>query len=1170
MEDFSYVLSNYLSPNSMVRASAEAQMNRILMRGDPNDLDPLFEALNKDYDPQVKLFLALLIKKVFESSIGEQNINYFTKYVVSRKAQIVNTILNLKADLKSVNILVIVLEKCMSIFNDSNDPNLGDFNPEEVFQYIFQFYNYNKQNSNIQETFQGLYISFKLLKMLKTWEKDKFDFQNIFSKFYDKICVDFSEILFSFLSILDKLNQNNLNNLNSTLSQTEINELLILIQYITLYLKIAKHSVNFLQKEQREKIMDLTFQFLIKVLFNLNFILQQGRILDTSYNLTNSDKNIISEYNKNIFESIFLSNKILLKYTGYVSKIDIFTIKKFSDLFYLYISENSIFENIIQIIRMNSNNLNTNKNNTYKEHKFITDIIDFFKELLQLTSFDNWGDLVLFKDCFCDDSIAISDFLIKEFFTEERIKILVIFAIKNCMIFHINEIDMAINDIEEFYIWYDTLSPIYDLREKAGLLCRIIYDKYKKNLREFFESLERNLLNLTEKEFQQGGLDFNETNLKCAILYFFENLTYLYFNKHRNYEIWVKKIFLQPLDLENFKNPNSEIFSKFIILRILMKTVDFKEISNYKPLIFDKIYNLFINLNQKANNNYLLLKLGALDFFYAFFDDFYVKECPDDFLKNSIIHICDMLRNVSSPDIHNKIIKTTLTILDKFKDEEIEFAFPYIFPVLKILWENNWNDYEGGYSYLNLRKKSGFQQQGNIIGFQNSNQNSISVVRQNLIKLISIFVKKIGIFITFNNQLGNNTLSQNCNSIVDLNYFQFIYNIIGYSISVKSKESNFLVQEALKLILLIQDEFYKLNCINKNLSPQITNKPDEFFLYFQFYFKFYDFFPIILENLAFSDDFFLAQLLITEQYLSIGYLPEVSNYLLSIGVVEKLIFITQNLFEKHIKTLTQPIFNFIEFCHYILNFINYVNSIPNSNSNIQLPVGQYNNFVQQIVQKIFLEFNAQSILSTITTSLHNCEESNLKIDFINLPECVDFNLFLGALQISNRLIYINLSIFNNLEFGFYYALAEYLNFMVNNKILMDGLSILNRKILLNLIKNLIKIFTANGYTENEGNLKNLLKTFDESSGHFLDKYNHTLNHWLFFFNKMNNNTYYYHFTALEENLRHFWSQKLEKLNYFEVDLSNINFDFKYYSLLNDEMYKNQCGEDEQNGEDDNL
>ena len=43
---------------------------------------------------------------------------------------------------------------------------------------------------------------------------------------------------------------------------------------------------------------------------------------------------------------------------------------------------------------------------------FITDIVDFLKELLQLTNFDNRGHLILFKDCYSDDNIAISDYLV--------------------------------------------------------------------------------------------------------------------------------------------------------------------------------------------------------------------------------------------------------------------------------------------------------------------------------------------------------------------------------------------------------------------------------------------------------------------------------------------------------------------------------------------------------------------------------------------------------------------------------------------------------------------------------------------------------------------------------------------------------------------------------------
>jgi hypothetical protein len=54
---------------------------------------------------------------------------------------------------------------------------------------------------------------------------------------------------------------------------------------------------------------------------------------------------------------------------------------------------------------------------------------------------------------------------------------------------------------------------------------------------------------------------------------------------------------------------------------------------------------------------------------------------------------------------------------------------------------------------------------------------------------------------------------------------------------------------------------------------------------------------------------------------------------------------------------------------------------------------------------------------------------------------------------------------------------------------------------------------------------------------------------------MNTNTYYYNLTSVEEKYKQMWNDRLEKLNYYEVDVSDVNFDFKYYSLLNDLMYK---------------
>ena len=68
---------------------------------------------------------------------------------------------------------------------------------------------------------------------------------------------------------------------------------------------------------------------------------------------------------------------------------------------------------------------------------------------------------------------------------------------------------------------------------------------------------------------------------------------------------------------------------------------------------------------------------------------------------------------------------------------------------------------------------------------------------------------------------------------------------------------------------------------------------------------------------------------------------------------------------------------------------------------------------------------------------------------------------------------------------------------------------------------------------------------------------------------MNNSTYYYKLTSFEDSLRSFWTGRLDKLNYFEVDLANIDFDLKFFSLINDEMYK-ACDNQELNEEEDDV
>jgi hypothetical protein len=1016
MDDFTSILSNYLSPDSKTRMDAENKINQYLT-ANPYYLDILFNALNTETNNQVKLFIAIMIKKIFETNLNEENYPLYLEYIKNRKAEIVNNVLNIKADLKTVNYFVLILEKCVALFKEN-------FPLDEVFQYIFEFYNVNKSNGNVYETFQGLYITFKLLKTL---DKES-EFKQ--TAFYEKIINDYNEILVLFFNALE----------GGAVDQAEL-----LAQYINLYLKIAKHSVNFLLTEHRQRIMNLTLDFLQKLLFGFG--------------------NALS---KTMFESIFLSNRILIKYTAYVEKLDLEIIKKFAELFYTYISHTNIYENILNIIR-----INFQTNGIIKERKFITDIIDFMKELLQLTAFDNWGDLIIFKDAYSDQQIIISDYLTNEFFTEDKLKNILIFVINNCLCFSSIEIDLAQNDIEEFYTWYDTLSPAYDLREKAGLLARIIYDKFKKNLKPFFTSLESELLTLSVKEYSsvhEGGaqLNANEINLRCGLLSFFDYLAYIYFNKHRDYEIWIWRILLASL-----KNVyQTEPFSKYLVIRILMKIIDFKEVKEYRKHILNEIFLVFISQNSSAN--VLLLKISIIDFLYAYFDEIIGIDCPQDFLKNYIFQICNLIKVINSPDVHNKIIKTTASILEKFNDIESENIFPQIFPVLDELGKN-------------------------IFSNTIDNRTNISVIRQNFVKLVSIFVKKMGIFV------DNNYME----------YFNFVYSLITYCISVKSKDSNFVVQESIRLILLIQDEFYRLNFINKNLSEKLKNKPEEFYIYFSLYVRLYDFLPAILDNLTLSDEHFFAELLLIEQFVALINLPEVRGILIASNFVERIKYIIGQLLSKYLETFHQPLFNFIEFMLYALNSYGELNNT-------------FNAFVYELVEKVLP-------------------------DAFNTSSCA-LDILLGRIQLSNRLLNI-MKTYNILDYNFAMRQVELVNYYLQQH--GEGITLQNRKIINNSIKNLIGLFKSYQGGQNVVEMLNtLLKGFNDlNKSNFLDKFSHTTNHWLYFFNKMNNTSYYYQFTNCEDILRNEWIAKFEKTTFFQVDVSDINFELKYYSLLGDMMYK---------------
>ena len=200
-----------------------------------------------------------------------------------------------------------------------------------------------------------------------------------------------------------------------------------------------------------------------------------------------------------------------------------------------------------------------------------------------------------------------------------------------------------------------------------------------------------------------------------------------------------------------------------------------------KNFVFLKIMDVFLC----KEFDYLLLDLSSIDFIYDYVEEEVNKiKLPKNIINGYIIKICQILGEVSSPDIYNKIIETTNSLLNKTIDDELNLIFPEVFPILQKIWLNNEN---------------------NIIKNYN-NGNKLMLIKGNLIKLIELFVKKFGFFVTFEDY-KNNENKTIINKDFYENYFNFIYQMIGYSINVKSPSNEYLCKNALDFIIFIQDDF---------------------------------------------------------------------------------------------------------------------------------------------------------------------------------------------------------------------------------------------------------------------------------------------------------------------------------------------------------------------------
>ena len=505
------------------------------------------------------MYICILINKYTEEKITQNNQQLFIEFFSSKKNDIINLILSNNLSIKLINMLIISLCNCLSYFK--NNENLYIDNIYEIFSYFSQNYIAKKQTQDIKSIMQCLHISKKFLKFMKSVTVNQ-KLETLIKNFYSIIIEDYN----NFCNNL--INNNNLNNN-------------ILLESLTYYLKLFKHSNVFIDDVCCDKILNKTYDLNVFILNNL--------ISNKVNNINNTDINI----SKLIFDLIFLSNKIIILYISQVNTLSTQTLKKYADMFYIFIKEQNVF-NYIQNILKNTKNISENM-----ENKFLFDIINFFYELLQLCSIQEFTDLQIFGNGFTDNAIEVSDYFRNNFWNHDKFNYLLIFILKNYLAFKPKEIMMGQEEPEDFYLWFcNSDSFQYDLRGKAGRVCRIIYDIFRKEIKDIYASMENDLYALTEREYNllqnNQSLNDDQLNIKCALLSYYYYTDTHFGSKKLNKHKWFDQILLSQIDPKVIMKKKNEIFSTFLIMYILTKINSYSSDSKIKYMVFLKIMNVFL------------------------------------------------------------------------------------------------------------------------------------------------------------------------------------------------------------------------------------------------------------------------------------------------------------------------------------------------------------------------------------------------------------------------------------------------------------------------------------------------------------------------------------------------------------------------------------------------
>ena len=1100
----------FLSPDQAARRNADETITNYFNSMGINDLSNLYSILKSSTNNNVKIYISIFIKNFIDQKINSENMDQFIGYLNSYKYDILNIILNSNLENKTINLLILSLCKGLSFFQI----NINNYYKiiYELSTYILQFYINQKkiENKDVNSISKSLFICSKFMKYIDkdikniklenifeldrlesnkdngndmdTNDNNKFELLNV--NFYNVIVEDYDQLYNSIFNI------NNSNNDSINYVQ--------LLEYLILYMKIFKYSLNYLEINNREKILSINY--------NLNLAI---------FNQILNNKNIKNQYIKYYIDIISLSNKIFNKYLStHISQLTLNTIKNYSSFFYSLISNDNLFNTITDFFKLSDKN---NMNNIYsKLMRFILDIIDFLYILIDLVynSFPEYKMIYKNDKNNCNNNFKeIIDYMNKDFLQKDNIKNILLFVIKKCLIFNDYEIYIAQENCENFYLCFTDFSSLYDIKTKSGALCNLLYNIFRKKNNDIFKELENNLVSLTLKEdsllTMNQTLSGDELNIKCALLLFFYYLDdYFYLNDKEGTDI-VEKIFLSQIDINVMKKKGKEIFSTFIIIRLLTKIVSNSGKKNFKKNIINKITNIFFSNEIKET----LIDLACFDLFNEYIEMQPIlynaknnKESesifPEFFIEKYLIKVSQILNKISSPELHSKIIETTNNIINAVHKDQLILDFNIIIPPLKSIWQNkyinnNSNFDINGDNYGLLRKKN----------IQIKNMNKTFIVRRDLIKLMSIIIKKIG-FYTYN----NNNKSVNTNFIL---FHDFIYDIMSYTFtSIQAEETDYLYTEIYNLMILIQDNYSqsinlsKYSNINyiQEISKIIENDNN-----FVLFCKFYDFFNKIFEQASNSNNqYILPQLLIVEQFISFCFVPKINNFLESENFVDKIIYILNNMLSNSLNDYHQYIFNIME---YVLFIISTFSNFSSNNKN------KYTDFIYQFIIKIIKELQ-----------LNNS----------------NFDIYFGSIQLANRLIYVN---------AYKNIISEEFNNQISNTIISfyqyymakkDEINInfIQKNILQNSLFNLIKLFKE-GNNDVINMLKKIYNEVKKNNKH-TSSYDSTSIHWLFFFNKITNDLHFYTLTLEEEKIRLYWSDKFkEKQIFFSI---NKEFIIKYFFL----------------------